>query len=852
MYKIKSTLFLIVVLIALFIPNTASARNNDVPFYNGDPSTLLDTSTLQIKGKLLRPGKGYTPPSGGDAYYTADFHYPAMYNGSFNFSNNFENLVQNADYSEPYVNLANDGFLGTGNPIGNRMVTEIQRMNSTIIHNKYNGNGDFVLDNLQEHNVKNLGTGKSYGLFYWIRDIAYLSGGYAGAGLNKGVSPYQIWVVRTSNPDITKFNASNGAKSDPVNFNVEGFEYVSKNKGYTDNDPNSDTYNPYRDSAGERNRVHWFLEIYQNDSLVDKNDGYIRSQPQINNSKSSEKEAGKFGGSGTNSPIRWQPKSCGRFTAKLKVVDGVQRESEVKTTNFTIDGNCSTEVPVDPSDNMCKDDFKYKIDFSVDRIEGETAEKGTNISTPVKVSRANFKEERDKYRGELKEKINSLQSEINSLRDDRDSASSNLRSCRLEQTCYVDAKGEQHCYPKDCSWWEERLDSILLRLQKVEEKLKCETNKLKRLETLEAQYNSTEPNVILSFDGDRVGTQNVTLKEGESKTISFDWTLKRSGQIEAEINPLPRKYDNSKDVEKTNFKNNKLDTPIYTSSHQMSLCSRPGEKSSIQAVVRTINDKGTKDKLYEYLTGEIINLSRKTLRSGYGFSYEVKTTYSNEDPKSSATGPKSTDSFFPTMTNHLQYPKVDDGYKVQMEKTKNSVSESVWSLPMTYVEKFSGNVFDKDYKNHPAYNPKEIILNGGRKWYTSFDQKDGKYAFNIKSYNAGVNKLNLCLTGEVMIEGSFIGNKKGEDDFIRRSVNPSNPFPDKVGWNWQGKETMLTSLNNWWTNWKYPNPKDIPPGYHKESYKISPEIYQSIKAYNKSHGLDVDLNSEFFSKFNLK
>lgn len=67
------------------------------------------------------------------------------------------------------------------------------------------------------------------------------------------------------------------------------------------------------------------------------------------------------------------------------------------------------------------------------------------------------------------------------------------------------------------------------------------------------------------------------------------------------------------------------------------------------------------------------------MRSGYGFSYEVKTTYSNEDPKSSATGPKSTDSFFPTMTKHLQYPKVDDGYKVQMEKTKNSVSESVWS-----------------------------------------------------------------------------------------------------------------------------------------------------------------------------
>lgn len=850
-YRVRPLLFLLIFIFSLLVPNAASARNNDVPFYNGTPDTELTSRQLQIPGKLLRPGKGYTPPGSENIYYTADIHYPALYNGAFNFGNHHENLIKNTESSEPFVNLINDGVIGSGNPIGNRMVTEVERMNASIVSNIYFGNGDFVLGNINKHTISHEETGKRYGNFYWIRDIAYLSGGYAGAGLSREINPYNIWIVRTSFPDITKFSATNGSKSNPVFFDLEGYEYVSKNKGYTDNDPNSTTTNPYEESAGERNGVHWFLEIYKDGDLVDKKNGYMRSKPKSNPSKANEKESGHFVNDNVN-PIGWQPELCGRFTAKIKVLDGVQRTSQEKTTTFTVDGDCDDKPTTNPDDNMCKDDFKYKMDFAVDRIEGETAEKGTNISTPVKVSRANFKEERDKYRGELKEKINSLQSEVNSLKDDRDSTRSNLKSCRLDQTCYVDEKGKQHCYPRDCSWWEERLDSILLRLQKAEEKLECETNKLKRLETLEAQYNSTEPNVTLSFDGDRVGAQNVTLKEGESKTISFDWSLKRSGQIEAEINPIPRKYDNSKDVKKTNFKNNKLDTPIYTSSHQVSLCSRPGEKASIHAVVRTINDKGTKDNLYEYLTGEIINLSRKTLRSGYGFSYEVKTTYSNEDPKSSATGPKNTDSFFPTMTKHLQYPKVDDGYKVQMEKTKNSVSESVWSLPMTYVEKFSGNVFDKDYKNHPAYNPKEIILNGGRKWYTSFDQKDGKYAFNIKSYNAGVNKLNLCLTGEVMIEGSFIGNKKGEDDFIRRSVNPSNPFPDKVGWNWQGKETMLTSLNNWWTNWKYPNPKDIPPGYHKESYKISPEIYQSIKAYNKSHGLNVDLNSEFFSKFNLK
>ncbi len=852
MYKIKSILFLIVVLIALFIPNTASARNNDVPFYNGDPSTLLDTSTLQINGKLLRPGKGYTPPSGGDAYYTADFHYPAMYNGSFNFSNNFENLVQNADYSEPYVNLANDGFLGTGNPVGNRMVTEIQRINSSIIHNKYNGNGDFVLDNLQEHNVKNLGTGKSYGLFYWIRDIAYLSGGYAGAGLNKGVSPYQIWVVRTSNPDITRFNASNGAKSDPVNFNVEGFEYVSKNKGYTDNDPNSDTYNPYRDSAGERNRVHWFLEIYQNGSLVDKSDGYIRSQPQINNSKSSEKEAGKFGGSGTSSPIRWQPKSCGRFTAKLKVVDGVQRESEVKTTNFTIDGNCSTEVPVDPSDNMCKDDFKYKMDFSVEKIEGETAEKGAHISTPVEVARANFKPERDKYRQELERNIKQIEQEIRQIEADKDSAQSSLRACRIDRYCTTDEKGEKHCYPLDCSWYERHLDNIIEKLEKTREKLECEKTKLKRLDSLEAKYKLTQPVVTLKLNGNTVGTQTVSLNEGERNEIFFDWSLTKGGDIEAEINPQPRKYDNNQDVLKTNFDNNKLDTPIKIANHETSVCSKPNGQSSVSAVVRTINERGSRTNLYEHLTGELVNLSKSKIRAGYGFSYDIKTTYTNEDPKSNAKGPKRTESFFPTMVNHLKYPKSEIGYKVDMDITNSSGSNTYWSLPLTFVEKFSGNVFDKNYKKNPEYNPKEIILNGGRKWYTAFDQPDGKYKFNMKSFDAGVNKLNLCLTGEVDIAGAFIGDKKGNDDFIRRSVNPENPFPGKVGWNWKGHEEKLNSLNSWWVNWAYPNPKDIPAGYHKESYKINPETYKAIKEYNKKNGHEVNLNSDFFNRFNLK
>lgn len=79
---------------SLLVPNAASARNNDVPFYNGTPDTELTSRQLQIPGKLLRPGKGYTPPGSENIYYTADVHYPALYNGAFNFGNHHENLIK--------------------------------------------------------------------------------------------------------------------------------------------------------------------------------------------------------------------------------------------------------------------------------------------------------------------------------------------------------------------------------------------------------------------------------------------------------------------------------------------------------------------------------------------------------------------------------------------------------------------------------------------------------------------------------------------------------------------------------------------------------------------------------------
>ncbi|PFA61945.1 hypothetical protein CN403_31585, partial [Bacillus cereus] len=484
--KIKRRVMLCITSALLVLPTVANARNNDVPFFDGSENTFLQSDELQMAGRYIRPGSGYSPP-GIDLLYRGDFHYPAVYNGSFNFNNANENLVKNEELSEPYIRIANEGYWNSAVTVGDRMVTEVERVNNSVIEDKYWGNAAFVLKNMIPHMITNELTHKNYGEFYWIRDVAYLSGGYAGAGSVSGVNKYSLWYVRTSKPEIKDFKVSSGKKDTPVKFIFNGFEYVSKDKGYTEHGPKLDIGNPYSSIAGERNRVKWLLDITKNGETVHHQENYLRSTPQKDNQKPNEGDAGKF----TKEDISWQPQMCGRYTAKLKIVDGVQRGSNEKTVDFIVDGNCGTEVIPNP-DPGDEDDFKYKIDFSADRIEGETAREGKDIKTRVDVSRDNFKLERDQYRAKINNNINKSQQEVNSSESERDSAQSSLSYCRRNPIHEVDAEGEDHYIDRDCSWEENKLDSTVSKLDNARQKLEKEKNKIKKLDVLEEKYTNPE------------------------------------------------------------------------------------------------------------------------------------------------------------------------------------------------------------------------------------------------------------------------------------------------------------------------------------------------------------------------
>ncbi|HDR7805874.1 TPA: hypothetical protein QCY07_003877 [Bacillus cereus] len=776
--RMRNRLFLTCTSLMLALPSVASASNNDIPFFDGSKNSLLKSDELQLKGSLLRPGSDYKAV---DFAYKADLHYPAIYNGSFNWENPRENLVQNEDLSDPYVRISNDGYVNSSVIVGDRMVTEVERVTKTVVKDKYWGEPDFVLNNMKKHNIKILdGPNKTLGKFYWIRDIAYLSGGYAGASGVEGVNRYSLWYVRTSKPQIKDFKATSGKKDIPVKFTFNGFEYVSKNKGYNDRDPNGSTVNPYQKAAGERNRVKWMLDITKDGETVYHQENYLRSIPQKDNQKPNEGDAGQF----KSEELRWQPQMCGRYTAKIKVLDAVQRESNEKTVDFTIDGNCGTEVTPNP-DPGDEDDFKYKIDFSADRIEGETAREGKDIKTRVDVSRDNFKPERDQYRAKVNNNINKSQQEINSTESDRDSAQSSLSYCRRNPIHEVDAEGKDHYYDRDCSWEENKLDSAASRLDNARQKLEKEKNKIKKLDVLEEKYMNPETVVVLKHNGQQVALQKVRLTEGEKKTLNLDWQHKGKGTIQAEINPAGNRID----IEETTYKNNPIKTAIYEPSKEKAMCG----VTSVKGVVETVSERVSKEDItgemyYETLIGSIGNLAPSKLHSGYGFSYEVNGKYKND-----------WNANYPGVFTaaKAQYPFADEGLKSTQDLEKKELKDTTAKfLPKNmYLSEAIGHVFDSKRPTKSLYwDGQEKIIDGGQKWYSPLKTKDGVYTFNVETAPAGINEMSLCLTEQVEIKGVAY------DDFIKRRVFPDDPFPggSGVGWNWVGKEDVLYKLTDWY------------------------------------------------------
>ncbi len=237
---------------------------------------------------------------------------------------------------------------------------------------------------------------------------------------------------------------------------------------------------------------------------------------------------------------------------------------------------------------------------------------------------------------------------------------------------------------------------------------------------------------------------------------------------------------------------------------------------------------------YDYLKAQINLTSPSKIRAGSAIEFTVNTNYTNDWFGSDAAhGPRRLFAYFPDSSNlehgneDMQAIPDDDrtepGYPYAIELIPDNPRGSwsnTWRLPDIYVEKFSGFKFynsndflRNQYKSQIiGHGVNDELLNGGRKWYTPFTNPDGNYPFKIIAYDAGMNDdyefgeddnnsdLYDCDSTCVVIQGHLFASHENNTEgfFVTRLINPNNPFPDSVGWNWQGRESLLTQMAPWY------------------------------------------------------
>jgi len=131
--------------------------------------------------------------------------------------------------------------------------------------------------------------------------------------------------------------------------------------------------------------------------------------------------------------------------------------------------------------------------------------------------------------------------------------------------------------------------------------------------------------------------------------------------------------------------------------------------------------------------------------------------------------------------------EVPDGTRSDMDHVYPAGSDyNEWRLSQAWVERNGYEVKYQQNKPHGEW------LDGGRAFYTPMDTQDGPYPFTVKVYEAGRNNLEMCMEGEVIVDGMLY------DDFYVRRVYPGNPFPFGVTPMWEGHEHLLTDLLDWY------------------------------------------------------
>ncbi|MFD2388835.1 hypothetical protein [Enterococcus rivorum] len=285
--------------------------------------------------------------------------------------------------------------------------------------------------------------------------------------------------------------------------------------------------------------------------------------------------------------------------------------------------------------------------------------------------------------------------------------------------------------------------------------------------------------------GDEELPVRVTLTDRDTKTVVYEQdyalqdlpTIKGTIPTDFLVKEQRHNYEariqvgNEEDILVTALQ---LDTDGYTSSEKELVVAAEEGQVQYKNVVRTARTYGKDMELYyETLNLDVPKLAPQ--KTGYGFSYTLKPTYTNDLGQTATVGfslnaPES------LLDSFLEYEKKEGKVSVPLEKEGRS-----YVLPNVWVEKTTGNLFSNAQVETHDPRIKQEVKNGGRKFYVPIWQDLGVYPVEVETTEPiGVHEISVLIEDRLSIEaymfGTYASSTIQQDEIVLVPIDSKQPF----------------------------------------------------------------------------
>lgn len=356
MKKIFSILLIAVLVFSSFPPhffggifstqNTAAA--NEVPFFDGK-NHLIIRDLIPTEREFRRvDNKGLS-----GVQYLGDFRYVTIYDGKLTGSPSSDNTTFTANGKSTRAYAGDKWYHIVPKSLGTaRNLIRVEDLTQSEFINRYGGSAENYRA-LRTFDIEDTNLGV-YGDFYYIGDVVKRAGGFAeNTGANfDSTNPTRLRILKTAKPDITNYSvsATNTDVGKPVTFDFTAYEY----------------------NYGGSNLNYEFIITDESGKEVGRKVKSVTSTKNASggNANQDRSHTGKYE---EKNFFSFTPATAGKFTATLKVTDGVLRSSSTLTKTVTAKLKGQPYLEVTPETITIKNGEKasYKA-FYIDQTEKRT------------------------------------------------------------------------------------------------------------------------------------------------------------------------------------------------------------------------------------------------------------------------------------------------------------------------------------------------------------------------------------------------------------------------------------------------------------------------------------------------